>query len=290
MTRATFRPIVAGQPAWQKQLRDRYLDQPAPPVELDLRKAIVRPISRSLAASVILRYEWLGTLPPVQRYFGIFFGPYLAGVTAVAVGNGTAGAFTAKQYGLSGKELATLTRGACVHWAPPGTNSKLVSWTVRLLRELEPGAKLLVAYADSEAGEIGTIYQASGWTYIGKGSTVIEFVSPSGVVANTRFLGATSHDKGKTVSRGVAPTRGRNRTKKATSALLAAGWSKQRSNPKRRYVVVLDRSDDALVRRIASKALPYPKRDAYNSEAATVSGTSGDHPEGDARKGDLAAP
>lgn len=268
--RATFRPIVAGEAAWQKQLRDRYAAIPAPAIELDLSKAIVRPISRSLAESVILRYEWLGTLPPVQRYFGIFFGPYVAGVTAVAVGNGTAGAFTAKQYGLSLRELATLTRGACVHWAPPGTNSKLVSWTVRLLRDLEPGAKLLVAYADTEAGEIGTIYQASGWTYIGRGSTVVEFVSPSGTVANTRFLGATSHDQGRTVSRGVAPTRGRDRTKKATVALLAAGWSKQRSNPKHRYVVVLDRADETLVATIASKRLPYPKRATYNPDAATV--------------------
>lgn len=282
MTRATFRPIVAGQPAWQKQLRDRFLDQPAPAVDLDLATARVRPISRSLALSVILRYEWLGTLPPVQRYFGIFFGPYLAGVTAVAVGNGTAGAFTAKQYGLSGRELATLTRGACVHWAPPGTNSKLVAWTVRLLRELEPGAKLLVAYADAEAGEIGTIYQASGWTYIGLGATVVEWVSPSGAVANTRFLGATSHDRGKTVSRGVAPTRGRDRTKKATAALLDAGWRRQRSNPKRRYVVVLDRKDGDLGRRIRAMSLPYPKRATYNPDAATVSGTAVVQTEGDA--------
>lgn len=282
MTRATFRPIVAGQPAWQKQLRDRYLAIPAPAIELDLATARVRPISRKLAESIILRYEWLGTLPPVQRYFGIFFGAYLAGVTAVAVGNGTAGAFTSKQYGLVGRELATLTRGACVHWAPPGTNSKLVAWTVRLLRELEPGAKLLVAYADEEAGEIGTIYQASGWTYIGLGATVVEWVSPSGTVSNTRFLGATSHDRGRTVSRGVAPTRGKNRTRKASEALLSAGWSKQRSNPKRRYVVVLDRKDRDLVARIARKALPYPKRPAYNSDAATVSGTSGFQSEGDA--------
>lgn len=258
--RHTFRPIVAGEAAWQRQLRDSYVDEPAPDVSLELRTAIVRPISRAIAERVILRYEWLGTLPPVQRYFGIFFGPYIAGVTAVAVGNGTAGAFTSMQYGIGRRELATLTRGACVHWAPPGTNSKLVAWTVRLLRELEPDVKLMVAYADSEAGEIGTIYQASGWTYIGPGAKVIEWVSPSGKVWNTRAMGATSHDNGKTTSRGWAPTRGKDRTAKTEAALLEAGWRKQWSNRKLRYAVLVDRDDADLARRVAAMRLPYPKR------------------------------
>lgn len=259
--RHTFRPIVAGEVAWQRQLRDR-VGEPPPPVRLELRTATVRPISRATAERVILRYEWLGTLPPVQRYFGLFFGPYVAGVTAVAVGNGTAGAFTAQQYGLDRRELATLTRGACVSWAPPGSNSKLVSWTVRLLRELEPGVKLLVAYADSEAGEIGTIYQAAGWAYIGPGAKVIEWISPSGRVWNTRAMGPTSHNGGKVVARGWSPTAGPDRTKKTEIALLEAGWRKQKSNPKHRYAMVVDRDDAELSRRIAAMALPYPKRPA----------------------------
>lgn len=255
MTRQTFRPIVAGEVAWQRQLRDRYADEPAPPVSLELRSAIVRPISRALAERVILKYEWLGTLPAsTGRFFGIFFGPYLAGATCVAVGNGTAGAKTAMQYGVEIRELATLVRGACVHWAPTGTNSKLVAWTVRLLRETDPRTKLVVAYADSEAGEIGTIYQASGWTYIGPGAKVIEWVSPSGRIYNTRSMGATGG------SRGWAPTRGKNRTRRAGEALLAAGWKRQWSNPKHRYVAIVDRDDAELSSRLAAMALPYPKR------------------------------
>lgn len=260
-SRFTFRPIVRGESAWQKQLRDRYGSEPAPPVDLDLSKATIRPITRKMAETVILRYEWLGTLPPVRRYFGLFFGPYLAGVTAVAVGNGTAGAGTAKQYGVRQQELATLVRGACVHWAPPGANSKLVSWTARLLRKTDPEAKVLVAYADTEAGEIGTIYQACGWSYIGPGTTVIEWVSPSGRIYNTRFLGPTSSN-GKMTSRGVAPLRGPDRMRRGGEALLAAGWKKQRSNPKLRYVLVLDKDDADLVARVREMSLPYPKREA----------------------------
>jgi hypothetical protein len=209
------------------------------------------------ATRPLRRGAWSGRRPraPDGRFFGIFFGPYLAGVTCVAVGNGTAGAFVPRQYGISSPELATLVRGACVHWAPPGTNSKLVAWTVRLLRRTDPHAKILLAYADSEAGEIGTIYQACGWTYIGPGSTVVEWVSPSGRVVNTRAMGSSG------ASRGWAPTRGRNRTRRTEEALLAAGWRKQRSNPKHRYVAVVDTADAELSSRVRAMALPYPKRE-----------------------------
>ena len=269
--RHTFRPIVAGEVAWQRQLRDRYAGEPGPAIELDLGAAVVRPISRSLAERVILRYEWLGTLPPATLFVGIFFGPYLAGATAVAVGNGTAGAFTHQQYGIDRTELSTLVRGACVHWAPPGTNSKLVSWTVRILRRRYPGSKILVAYADEEAGEIGTIYQACGWRYLGRGAVVNEWVSPSGRVYNTRSFSPTNPG-----ARGWMPTAGKDRSRKTIEALEAAGWRKQKSNRKHRYVVVLDRDDAALSSRIDAMALPYPKRP--RADAPSGRGESDDAP------------
>lgn len=244
--RATFRPIVDGAPAWQKQLRDQ-VAEPAPPVDLALKDAVVRPVSRAAAERVILRYEWLGTLPSTRRHYGIFFGPYLAGVTAVAVGNGAGGAYGAMQFGIERLELATLQRGACVSWAPPGTNSKLVSWTVRLLARDEPAVKLMIAFADSEAGEVGTIYQAAGWTYLGPGARVTEWVAPNGGIRNN----ATVLKKDR---------RGRRSTVWMAERLRAAGWKAQQSNPKGRYAVVVDRRDEKLVDRVAAMALPYPKR------------------------------
>lgn len=246
MTRETFRPIVDGAPAWQKQLRDR-IARPAPPIELDLKRAIVRPVSRATAERVILEYEWLGTLPSTRRHYGIFFGPYLAGVTAVAVGNGAGGAFGAVQFGIERLELATLQRGACVSWAPIGTNSKLVAWTVRLLALDEPRVRLMIAFADSEAGEVGTIYQAAGWTYLGPGATVVEWLAPNGGIRNNATVLKRER-------------RGRRSTVWMAARLREAGWREQRSNPKGRYAVVVDRTDQALIDRLAAMALPYPKR------------------------------
>ena len=43
-------------------------------------------------------------------------------------------------------------------------------------------------------------------------------------------------------------------------ALREAGWTEQKSNPKHRYVYVLDKSDSALVERVERMRKPYPKR------------------------------
>lgn len=254
--RETFRGVCR-EVAYQKELRDRYAAEPMPPVpHLDLKRATVRRISRHLAEQIILKYEWLGTMAGTNYHYGIFFGDYCAGVCCVSVGSGTAGAHNHTKFSIERMELATLARGACVHWAPPGTNSKLVSFTARLLAK-ETKAKVLIAYSDSEAGEVGTIYQACNWICIGLTQSLQEFIAPSGRILNRRML----H---KAKSFGI--TTGQYRDK-----LVAAGWRTQYSNPKYRYVWILDRSDRALVERIEAMRVPYPKRAAsILADASTV--------------------
>lgn len=257
-SRSTFRK-PAGEVAYQKQLRDRYVDEGVPPVpHLDLKRSVVRPVSVDVARQVILKYEWLGTMHKTRYHFGLFFGIFCAGVTCTGA-SVTGGAHNHRYFGLDNSaDLLVLARGACVHWAPAGANSKLVSWTAKLL-ERERAGKLLVAYADSDAGEIGTIYQACNWTYIGPSKEGLrEYVAPNGRVYNMKV---------------VYDTRRRNKQldtvtwSEQRQALLAAGWTEQAANPKHRYVRLLDRSDKQLVDRIESLAQPYPKRDA---DAASV--------------------
>ena len=84
-------------------------------------------------------------------HYGIFFGNECGGVCCVAInGTGTAGPFIANQFGIERKHLTILVRGACVHWAPTGANSKLVSWTARLVAK--EGAKIMLAFSDDDAG------------------------------------------------------------------------------------------------------------------------------------------
>lgn len=113
----------------------------------------------------------------------------------------------------------------------------------------------MVAYADTEAGEIGTIYQACGWVCLGPGTSVDEWVSPGGRMYNTIAL------------RQWAPKAGARRHARTGDALASAGWRRQRSNPKLRYAIVLDKRDAKLVARVNAMGVPYPKR-----ETATSSG------------------
>lgn len=249
MSRLTFRDAVSDV-AWQRQLRDKHNVEGVPPVpHLDVKRAIVRPVSRKLAEQIIFKYEWLGTMANTSIHYGVFFGSYCAGVSCVGRGASMAGAYHHEQFRVSVNDLLTLARGACVHWAPPATNSRLVSWTCKLLAQ-EKAGKLIWATADTDAGEIGTIYQACNWVYIGLGGgnrPDAELIAPSGRVLNRRVL--TSYARQWHCS-----------TLDVKKRLLDNGWTMQRSNPKHRYVFILDKTDKALIDRVERMREPYPKR------------------------------
>ena len=117
--------------------------------------------------------------PGLKYHYGIFFGPYCAGVSCLSGAEGTGGVNVHKPFKVSRSELAILGRGACVHWAPTGTNSKLVSWSCRIMSR-NTKIKIIIGYSDNDAGEIGTIYQACNWVYIGRGSSTYQFIAPNG--------------------------------------------------------------------------------------------------------------
>jgi hypothetical protein len=232
---------------WQRQLRDRYAAEGAPPVpHLDVGRSVVRPVSRRCAAQIILKYEWLGTMAGTSLHYGIFFGAYCAGVCCVAVGGGFAGNNVSAPFGLRRDELAMLCRGACVHWAPSGTNSRLVAWTCRLLAR-GGAARLIIAYSDTDAGEVGTIYQACGWAYVGLTASTRQWLAPTGRLYDQMQPMNLARQKGGT--RGAWKDR-----------LRAACWREQDSNPKHRYCRVLDTTDAALVARVEAMRQPCPKR------------------------------
>jgi len=232
--------------AWQRQIRDSYEHYGSPVADPILKTARVKRVARTTAERIILMYEWLGTMGASGLYYGIYFGPYCAGVTCVAPnGAGAAAVNAGGDYGVTQREMAFLVRGACVHWAPPGSNSKLVSWTVRFVREDAPTNKILMAYADPDAGEIGTIYQACNWTYIGNtGEARNQIRSPSG----TLFHLKTVWDWAK--QRKVKYT-------DLLGTLKREGWVVATSSGKGKYAVALHGSMTPV---LSSLSLPYPKR------------------------------
>lgn len=132
-------------------------------INVDIGKADVREVSYETAASIIEKYEWLGTMPAIVRHcYGIFFDGCCGGVVTYGDEYGeNLGIWD--RYGYTGK-IIQLSRGACVHWAHPHSASKLIRCSINLLPE---HYKIVTATTDFEAGEIGTIYQACGFDYVG---------------------------------------------------------------------------------------------------------------------------
>tara|TARA_Y100000361_G_scaffold1707_1_gene1433 strand:- start:2579 stop:3325 length:747 start_codon:yes stop_codon:yes gene_type:complete len=136
-------------------------------IDININKAIVKPVTNEQAEHIILKYEWLGSMGTSTRYcYGIYFDNHLAGVACY----GELGAIAFQGYkNTVGKNYYNkgiiLNRGACVHWAHEHAGSKLIAKSLKEIKN--KNYKFAVAYADSKAGEIGTLYQATNWHYIG---------------------------------------------------------------------------------------------------------------------------
>lgn len=247
---------------WQKQIRDKYMQEGSLVENPNLKAAIVRKVKRKLAEQIVLKYEWLGTMGiNSNMFYGIFFENFCAGVACYQP-TGYAIPGITKLLKVTGAEATYLSRGACVHWAPKGTNSKLISMSLKF--EKKRGKKIAIAYSDPNAGEIGTVYQATNWIYLGPGVKNIELVSSEGKIYTNAGFTTWCKDH-------------RKKPSKAMALFFKNGWKKQMSNPKYRYVYILDKSDKALIERVESMRQPYPKR--KKSGSSDQVDTAGVHPE-----------
>ena len=139
--------------------RGFFEDHPQNP---DLKSAIIKKIDFNTASTIILKYEWIGTMPLPKscRYiYGLYFDNILGGVIIYV--HPSTRQFE-KEYP---RQVVQLNRGACAYWTPKNSASRLIAESLHDLRK--NNIKLIIAYCTIEAGEIGTIYQALGWWYVG---------------------------------------------------------------------------------------------------------------------------
>lgn len=127
------------------------------------------------AIDFIKRYEWLGDVSgfPMQwftaRYKGI-----LGGVVIMSPPN----AFS-KLLGEGTENIeALITRGASASWCPFNLGSKFVMWCIKWMVNNTP-YRLFTCYSDPQAKEIGSIYQALNFYYLGQASgTTVKAINP----------------------------------------------------------------------------------------------------------------
>jgi hypothetical protein len=204
-------------------------------LDTDIKKAELREVSLRTAAVIIEEYEYLGVMSgAAMKAYGIFWGACCGGVVVFGVvhPNSVAESVILPPYS---EKVIQLARGACVHWAHPHSASKLISFA---LREIEKdGWRIVIAYSDPDAGEIGTVYQATNWLYCG-----LTAKRPDYFRNGERITG---HVGKITEEMTIAP-----RTRKG------------------RYIFILgNKKDQREIRnRLLWKSQPYPKRAAEVSE------------------------
>lgn len=160
--------------AWQYKVRKaKAAEESGRPyweaLDLTVANSIVHPVSFRTAKLIVEEYEWLGVMPAGSCfYYGIFFKDKetrneVCGGVVVYANEYVENFGTWDRYGYTGKILL-LARGVCLHWTPKNTNSRLI---MESMKQLPPRYEVITCTIDNLAGEVGTIYQACNFVYVG---------------------------------------------------------------------------------------------------------------------------
>jgi 5-methylcytosine-specific restriction endonuclease McrA len=217
------------------------------PISMD--GAFVSPVEYDQAKEIIHKYEWLGTMGRPQAIYGLWLPlngkPELAGVVSFGFGTGRmSGAVCGEQHIQS---AICLERGVCVHWAPRNAASWFIPRAVAMALR-EHGWTIFYAYSDPDAGEIGTIYQACNWIYLGigpgHGPSRERWVRPDGVAVSSRALRAR---------------------KWTTAKALESGWIKEIVPARAKYVWFEGSPTykKRMKKQLVHVPQPYPKRESH---------------------------
>ena len=197
-------------------------------------RPLVSQSDRDEAMAFIKRHEWLGTL---SQYTTHWFGAYyhdpnqgligkdiLAGVILMNLPN----AFS-KLLGDDTKKIERLvSRGACISWSPKNLASSFLMWCCQWMVK-NTQYRLFTAYSDPTAKELGTIYQACNWYYIGNDSgTTTRYINPyTGKVVSDRFFRTRSAYKKYAKELGIEWERDWSDTKSMLWANIPAAVERQ---------------------------------------------------------------
>lgn len=134
----------------------------------------------------INKHEWLGNISQyTTHWFGAYYNGILAGVILMNMPNSFS-----KIVGDDTKKLERLvSRGACISWSPKNLASKFLMWSIKYMVK-NTRYRVFTAYSDPTAKELGTIYQACNWKYIGQTSGATkQYINPytGGLVSDRAF-------------------------------------------------------------------------------------------------------
>lgn len=191
---------------------------------------VVAPCSYKAAAFAVENWHYSKKMPAGKCYkLGVWEDEKFVGALVFSWG---ANKSLSSPYDLEMTECVELVRVACRKHRLPVT--KFVSLAIKKLKADNPGIRLIISFADSYQGHVGTIYQAGNWFFLGTTAPKFDYKMPDGSILNRRAY------TGKSFDGRVQP--------------LPREAVKVSSPPKLRYAMPLDKS---IRRKIAKMALPY---------------------------------
>lgn len=213
---------------------------------------VVAPCNHKAAQFAVDHWHYSRTMPAGARVrYGVWEDDRFIGAVIFARG---ANKHLGDQFGLDTVELAELARVALRdHRAPV---SQIVMRATDLLRQANPGLRLLVSFADPVHGHHGGIYQAMSWTYTGTSNNNDRaYLTRDGRVLHKRVVSVSGY---------------RTQFGRLTRVPKPGPDLKMIRIPgKHRYVLPLDR---AMRRQVSKLAKPYPP--AAEASAVTRSRTA----------------
>lgn len=122
-------------------------------------------VPSSVVKPMIEAEHYLRSMPGgVVECFGVYLSSRLVG--AVVISNGARQGHRLLD-AASSRDVVTLSRLWLSDALPANSESRVLGIVLRELRR-STSWKLILSYADPAAGHLGTIYQASGWIYLGQ--------------------------------------------------------------------------------------------------------------------------
>ena len=243
--------------AWQRCIRETYArleNRPQLPNSV-LKDAWVVRISNEEASALIFKYEWLATMAAgTKACYGLRLDKgkgELLGVVCFATGSGSPESL--KVCSVPAKTVI-LARGACVPHAPRHAASKLIRHACREAHK-EFGWECFIGYSDEQAGELGIVYAAVGWRYMGKAKQGIKttFYSPDGTQKITSY-NFNKRSESKFYALGWDGKQGKY------SFLRSLGWIEHREAIKSRWLWFEGERRAELEASCRFPFLSYPKR------------------------------
>lgn len=141
-------------------------DLPTPTMErLDPSRCSVGRVGYDAVRQVVAETHYIGRPGATSVGLGLYVDGVIAGV--ITFGTIPKNNATAVCGPLLAGAVMELTRLALYDWAPRNSESWLISRALKWLASERPDVRIVVSYADSAQGHVGTVYQATNWVYTG---------------------------------------------------------------------------------------------------------------------------